>query len=83
MKPPLAYPGGKTQLVKEILKRMPPHTTFIEPFVGGGSLFFAKPKSKKEVLNDKMRRLKQPILWLRRNGACTKSFSSRIMILRG
>ena len=53
MKPPLSYPGGKTFTVKEILKRMPPHTTFIEPFLGGGSLFFNKEKSKKEVLNDK------------------------------
>lgn len=38
------YPGGKEHLVKEIegqvLKyRKPEHTTYIEPFIGGGSVF--------------------------------------------
>jgi DNA adenine methylase len=31
---------------------LPRHTTYVEPFVGGGQVFFAKPPSKVEVLND-------------------------------
>jgi len=31
---------------------MPPHTTYVEPFFGGGQFFFFKPPSKREVIND-------------------------------
>lgn len=41
MKSPLRYPGGKQRLLKEIFDRIPPHTEFREPFVGGGSVFLA------------------------------------------
>lgn len=44
--------GGKTRLVKDILPLIPDHTTYVEPFVGGGKVFFSKPKSQVEVLND-------------------------------
>lgn len=53
MNPILRWTGGKRGLKKEILKRIPPHDTYIEPFVGGGSVFFAKPRAKKEIINDK------------------------------
>ena len=47
--------GGKSKLKKRIRAMMPPHTTYIEPFVGGGSVFFAAPADPnvKEVINDK------------------------------
>ena len=41
-KPILKWAGGKTQLLKELLKKVPvSYGRYIEPFVGGGALFFA------------------------------------------
>lgn len=52
MKTPITYYGGKQKLVNEILPMIPKHVTYTEPFVGGGAVFFAKPKSEVEVIND-------------------------------
>lgn len=42
MKPFLKWAGGKTQLLPELLRRVPGEfSRYIEPFVGGGALFFA------------------------------------------
>ena len=46
------YYGGKTNLIDTILPMIPPHDIYIEPFVGGGSIFFAKQRSKMEIIND-------------------------------
>lgn len=45
-KPFLKWPGGKRQLLRELLKRIPKSfNRFFEPFVGGGALFFSiKPE---------------------------------------
>jgi len=41
VKPILKWAGGKTQLLPEIIKRMPHrYNKYIEPFFGGGALFF-------------------------------------------
>lgn len=41
MKPIVRWLGGKTQLLPELRRRMPRHIhTYVEPFVGGGALFF-------------------------------------------
>lgn len=40
-KPILKWAGGKTQLIPELIKRMPQkYNKYIEPFFGGGALFF-------------------------------------------
>jgi len=39
-------------MVARILPYFPPHRTYVEPFAGGASLFFAKEPSPVEVLND-------------------------------
>jgi DNA adenine methylase len=52
MKPPLTYYGGKQKLVNDILPFIPEHNLYCEPFFGGGAIFFAKPKSEIEVIND-------------------------------
>lgn len=41
MKPMLKYPGGKRRELSRILPLVPPFTRYIEPFLGGGALFFA------------------------------------------
>jgi len=51
-KPILKWAGGKTQLLAELLKRMPlEYNNYIEPFFGGGALFF-KVRPKKAILSD-------------------------------
>lgn len=46
MRPVLKWAGGKTQLLNEFCKRLPPGlkngriTNYVEPFIGGGAFFF-------------------------------------------
>jgi len=49
---PLAYIGGKRRLAPQIVSMLPPHVTYVEPFAGGAQVFFHKPRSRVEVLND-------------------------------
>lgn len=49
---PISYYGGKQRMVKEILPMIPNHVLYAEPFFGGGAIFFAKPQSPVEVIND-------------------------------
>lgn len=52
MKTPISYYGGKQNLVSTILPLIPDHDTYVEPFVGGGAIFWSKDKSEVEVIND-------------------------------
>lgn len=53
MRSPISsYYGGKASLVHRILPLIPEHSTFIEPFFGGGSVLFSKEPSKGEIIND-------------------------------
>lgn len=49
---PFRYPGGKFYARQLILKYIPAHTPYCEPFAGGASIFFAKAQSTQAVLND-------------------------------
>lgn len=49
---PLAYIGGKRRIANSLVSLIPEHITYVEPFAGGAQLFFHKPRSKVEVLND-------------------------------
>jgi len=44
--------GGKNFMVNRLLRIIPPHTIYIEPFVGGGSVYFAKEPAYLEVISD-------------------------------
>lgn len=52
LRPPLTYYGGKQTLAPLIISLLPEHTLYAEPFTGGGAVFFMKPRSTVEVLND-------------------------------
>lgn len=52
MKTPVTYYGGKQTLAPLIVSLIPEHILYAEPFTGGGAVFFHKPPSKVEVLND-------------------------------
>lgn len=52
LKTPVTYYGGKQRLLKHILPLFPEHVQYVEPFIGGGAVYFAKQPSKAEVIND-------------------------------
>ena len=54
---PLTYWGGKQTLAERIVLLLAKHTGYVEPFCGGAAVFWRKPQSKWEVLNDTNREL--------------------------
>lgn len=48
----IPYLGGKSRLAKTIISKMPEHTCYVEVFAGGASVFFKKPPSPSEIIND-------------------------------
>lgn len=51
-KPLVPWLGGKRKLAKHILPLLGDHSCYVEPFAGAGGIYFLKPPSKVEVLND-------------------------------
>ncbi len=52
MNSPFPWPGGKRNLKKTLLQRVPAHAIYVEVFCGSAKLLFAKEPSPCEVLND-------------------------------
>jgi DNA adenine methylase len=52
LRPPISYYGGKQLLLSKILPLIPEHEKYIECFLGGGAVFWAKEPSKIEIIND-------------------------------
>ena len=52
IKPPFPTTGGKFREAKELVKLIPEHSTYVEPYCGAASVFFRKKRSDKEILND-------------------------------
>lgn len=50
--PIISWIGGKRRLADLLLPRFPAHTCYVEVFAGGAALYFLKPPSKVEVIND-------------------------------
>ncbi|MEE9357454.1 DNA adenine methylase [Candidatus Vondammii sp. HM_W22] len=50
--PVVPWIGGKGRLIDWILPRMPVHQCYVEAFCGAAAIFFAKPPSGVEVIND-------------------------------
>jgi len=51
-KTPISYYGGKQTMLPKLLPLIPEHKVYVEPFFGGGALFWAKDPSDVEVVND-------------------------------
>lgn len=51
-KTPISYYGGKQKLLATIVSKIPTHTLYCEPFLGGAAVFFGKEISAVEVIND-------------------------------
>jgi site-specific DNA-adenine methylase len=45
-------PAGKKRLAARLVKLIPSHKTYVEPFAGSAAVFFEKPSSDTEVLSD-------------------------------
>ena len=52
IKSPYCRQGNKLKLLKDIIKYVPEHKIYCEPFTGSGAVFFNLPKAKKSILND-------------------------------
>ncbi|MBC2392235.1 DNA adenine methylase [Listeria booriae] len=52
VKPILNYPGSKRKMAKMLAKKMPQHSTYLEPYAGSLAMLFEKEKSAKETVND-------------------------------
>lgn len=52
LRSPCRFYGGKGQITHLIVPLLPPHSIYVEPFFGGGSVLFAKPPAALETIND-------------------------------
>jgi DNA adenine methylase len=48
----LSYLGGKSQLSRQIIPLIPDHHCYCEAFAGAAWVFFKKPESNVEIIND-------------------------------
>lgn len=51
-KPIIPWMGGKGRLIDWIIPKFPEHQCYVEAFAGAGAIYFAKPPTRVEILND-------------------------------
>lgn len=52
VKPPFTYYGGKTTLADKIVRVLPAHSHYVEPFAGSLAVLLSKPPIEYETVND-------------------------------
>jgi DNA adenine methylase len=50
--PPFSRVGGKSKLADAVISMIPKHKTYVEVFAGSGAIFYKRPLSSQNVLND-------------------------------
>ena len=48
----LKYPGSKWGIAEKLVRLIPSHHSYVEPFFGSGAVFFSKQESDIETIND-------------------------------
>lgn len=62
---PFGSPGGKDSWISVIVRRVPEHKTYVEPYAGSATLFWAKEKVEREILADIDPHIIETFLFLR------------------
>lgn len=75
----ISYYGGKARMAKTIVGMMTPHDRYVEPFAGGLSVFFSKPRVEIEVVNDHDERLVRIYRLLQEN-ATARELIARLVL---
>lgn len=52
MRSVLRYPGSKWNIARSLVDLIPEHHSYVEPYFGSGAVFFSKPYSDIETIND-------------------------------
>lgn len=52
MRSVLRYPGSKWNIASQLVRLIPEHHTYVEPFFGSGAVLFNKQQSNIEMVND-------------------------------
>ncbi len=52
MRSVLRYPGSKWNIASQLVRLIPEHHTYVEPFLGSGAVLFNKQQSNIEMVND-------------------------------
>lgn len=63
----IKYPGSKWRTAKWIISHFPPHHSYLEPFFGSGGVFFNKPRSNIETINDLDGEIVNLFEWIRKD----------------
>lgn len=67
MKAIMKYPGSKWSLTDWIISFFPDHHSYLEPFLGSGAVFFNKPRSNIETVNDLDGNVVNLFYWIRKD----------------
>ena len=67
MRSVLHYPGSKKRIASWIIRHMPPHHSYLEPYFGSGAVLFNKPRSNIETVNDLDGRVVNLFDWIRKD----------------
>lgn len=67
IRPAFGSPGGKKLLAQTIVRLIPEHKKYVEPFSGAAAVFFAKDPSGSEILNDKDSEIAEAFKFIKAN----------------
>lgn len=67
MKAVMKYPGSKWSMADWIVSMFPEHHSYLEPFFGSGAVFFNKPRSHIETVNDLDGNVVNLFEWIRKD----------------